>query len=166
MTKFCTHCGAGLAAQPPVKCANCDSWTFVVIKSAASAVIVRDNHFLAVKRSHAPAAGEWDIPGGFCEAYEHPTHTAIREVKEETGLDVQLGSLIGVYCGEYAYQGDVNPTLDFYYFAHLTTDQQPLTTTNETSDAEWLPLHNPPQLAFPYQQQVIHDAWSALKLGS
>lgn len=66
---------------------------------AAGAVIVEDGKILMVRRGHPPKVGWWTLPAGFMEWDEHPTDTAIRELKEETGLDVRLTGFFEVYSG-------------------------------------------------------------------
>jgi len=57
----------------------------------------RDNSVVLVKRSNPPFKGFYAIPGGFVEYGETVEEAAVREVKEETGLDVRLQRLVGVY---------------------------------------------------------------------
>jgi len=66
---------------------------------AAGAIIVENQKILLVKRAHPPRIGWWSIPAGFMEWDEHPTDTAVRELKEETGLDVKLTGFFEVYSG-------------------------------------------------------------------
>lgn len=56
-----------------------------------------DGRILLVKSSRGFTKGMWNIPGGFIEYGEAPEAAAVRETREETGLDVELGPLIGVY---------------------------------------------------------------------
>lgn len=59
--------------------------------------VVHDDggRLLLVRRAHAPAAGRWSVPGGRVEAGETDTDAVRREVREETGLDVVVGVLLG-----------------------------------------------------------------------
>lgn len=50
-----------------------------------------------VKRAHPPIQGQWSIPGGVLEVGELVREAAIREAREETGLIVEPGELLGVY---------------------------------------------------------------------
>jgi ADP-ribose pyrophosphatase YjhB (NUDIX family) len=61
------------------------------------AVIIEDSRVVLVKRLHAPLQAEWSIPGGVLEVGELVRDAAIREAREETGLTVEPGELLGVY---------------------------------------------------------------------
>jgi ADP-ribose pyrophosphatase YjhB (NUDIX family) len=61
------------------------------------AVIIEENQVLLVKRAHPPIQGQWSIPGGVLEVGELIREAAIREAREETGLIVEAGDLLGVY---------------------------------------------------------------------
>ncbi len=50
---------------------------------------------MVVRRGHAPAVGLWSIPGGRVEAGESSTDAVRREVLEETGLEVEVGEVVG-----------------------------------------------------------------------
>ncbi|HEY7097927.1 MAG TPA: NUDIX hydrolase [Terriglobales bacterium] len=61
------------------------------------AIIIEDQRVLLIKRGHAPLLGEWSIPGGVLEVGEMLREAAVREAREETGLIVDTGELLGVY---------------------------------------------------------------------
>ena len=50
---------------------------------------------LMVRRGREPGRGLWSLPGGRCEPGETAAETAVREVREETGLEVAAGPLVG-----------------------------------------------------------------------
>jgi 8-oxo-dGTP diphosphatase len=56
-----------------------------------------DARVLLVKRAHPPLQAQWSIPGGVLEVGELVREAAIREAREETGLIVEPGELLGVY---------------------------------------------------------------------
>lgn len=61
------------------------------------AVIIEADRVLLVKRAHPPIQGQWSIPGGVLEVGEMVREAAIREAREETGLVVEPGELLGVF---------------------------------------------------------------------
>jgi 8-oxo-dGTP diphosphatase len=61
------------------------------------AIIIEDGRVVLVKRAHPPLRAEWSIPGGVLEVGELVREAAIREAREETGLTVEPGELLGVY---------------------------------------------------------------------
>jgi ADP-ribose pyrophosphatase YjhB (NUDIX family) len=61
------------------------------------AVIIEKDRVVLVKRGHAPLMGRWSIPGGVLEVGETVREAAAREAKEETGLVVEVGELLGIY---------------------------------------------------------------------
>jgi len=102
---YCQRCGSPTAPRVvdgrtrPV-CANpaCGAVTYLDPKLAVAVVIARDGRVLLGKRApHTRAPGRWSFPAGFVERGEPVEATAAREVREETGLAVTLGPLLGLY---------------------------------------------------------------------
>lgn len=60
-------------------------------------IIVKDGQVVLIKRLNNPYMDHWAIPGGFVEYGEKVEDAAVREAKEETGLDIELTKLVGVY---------------------------------------------------------------------
>ena len=61
------------------------------------AIIIEAGRVVLVKRAHPPIQGQWSIPGGVLEIGETVRQAALREAREETGLIVEPGELLGVY---------------------------------------------------------------------
>jgi mutator protein MutT len=60
-------------------------------------VIVRGRRALIIKRAHDPRRGEWSIPGGTVELGECLVDAVRRELREETGLEVQVGRVLEMF---------------------------------------------------------------------
>jgi 8-oxo-dGTP diphosphatase len=61
------------------------------------AIIIEGDRVVLVKRAHPPLQAQWSIPGGVLEVGELVREAAVREAREETGLIVEPGELLGVY---------------------------------------------------------------------
>lgn len=100
--RFCSRCGGELAQQMaygqlrPV-CTQCGFIVFVAPKVACGALLAYAGRVLLVRRAKNPGRGLWCLPCGFAEADEAPELAAQREMREETGLEVQIGRLLGAY---------------------------------------------------------------------
>ena len=66
-------------------------------KVGVGVVVVHAGELLLVRRSMAPERGKWAIPGGFLDHGEDPQAAALREVREETALDVVIDALVDVF---------------------------------------------------------------------
>ena len=158
---FCWNC-AGELPLLPASCCYCGAPHWDNLIPGASAIIEHQNRVLLIRRSAPPWIGRWDIPGGFSEPFEHPARTAIREVFEETGLPIRIGSLLGMWVGTYVTEKTAPPraTLNIYYLAFLTQSASPLLDTSETSDAQWYDISKiPTLLAFPANTRRALRAW-------
>nr|WP_296375063.1 NUDIX domain-containing protein [Pseudonocardia sp.] len=65
------------------------------VRVGVGAVVAQDGRWLVLRRTGAHGAGTWGLPGGHQEFGESPEETAVREVAEETGLDVRATARLG-----------------------------------------------------------------------
>ncbi len=102
---FCPRCGAPLSERipelddrPRKVCSECAFVVYVNPKVAAGTVPVRDDGQIAlVRRAVEPQVGLWSWPCGYLENDETVEDCARRETHEETGVEVLLGALLGIY---------------------------------------------------------------------
>jgi ADP-ribose pyrophosphatase YjhB (NUDIX family) len=157
VNRFCSRCGTRLDAPPPTSCDRCGYQIFVNPRPTGSAIVLDGDRFLALIRVREPNAGRWDVPGGFCDGWEHPADAAVREVREEVGVEVALGQFVGAYLGSYLFQDEELPILDFFWLATIESGALRL-DASEASGYAWLPLHDPPPMAFSTMDSALRDA--------
>lgn len=102
MRNFCEACGERLEQvllenRRRDKCPSCGRVHYDVPKVGAGTLIVKDGKLLLVRRTIQPFLGSWNLPAGYAEVDESPEQTAVRETFEETGLEVEIRSLVNVY---------------------------------------------------------------------
>ncbi|MEM9656438.1 MAG: NUDIX domain-containing protein, partial [Actinomycetota bacterium] len=89
---------------------------------AASVVVTNDQgEILLIQRSDN---GNWTIPGGAMEYGESLTQTAVRECEEETGYDIEVTGLVGIYTNpsrriEYTSNGEVRQEFSVCYVGRV-----------------------------------------------
>lgn len=164
--KFCSHCGNQLPIPnypfAPQHCAHCGRTQYHNSRPCAGALVVRDGRVLLVKRAVEPFKDCWDIPGGFLEAGEHPREGMLREVREETGLDVSVLGLLGVYIDRYDNNGDEIFTLNHYYVVEPVGGE--LRAADDVDAFAWFALDAlPDAIAFEHARVVLRDLRKWLK---
>ena len=157
--RFCPRCGGMLeprrlkATEPerPV-CARC-GFVFYLDPKIAVGTIIRsgDGRIVLVKRAIEPGYGKWVFPGGYVDRGEEITLAAIREAREEAGLDVRLDHLINIY----SYAGRA-PVIIVYAATRISGE---LATDNESLEAREFTLDEIPwdDLAFRSTHEALRD---------
>ena len=103
---------------------------------AVGAVAVSDDQLLLVRRGHGPAAGAWSVPGGRVEVGEPVEAAVVREVLEETGLDVVVDELLGWV--ERFDEAQHFVILDFR--VTVLDPEVPIRAGDDATEAAWVPI--------------------------
>ena len=100
-------------------------------------VVVQDNRALIVKRAHEPRKGEWSLPGGLVELGETLVDALRRELKEETGLEVDVGEVVEVFDRVHRADGRIQ-----YHFVIVDYLCRPtggtLCAADDAEDVAWV----------------------------
>jgi 8-oxo-dGTP diphosphatase len=119
-------------------------------------IVIRrnDGSVVLVRRRNSPFKGEWALPGGFVEYGETVEAAARREAKEETGLDVELVKIVGVYSDPN--RDPRGHTVSICFLAREVGGE--LRADSDAKDAKsFHPSSLPPRLAFDHLR-ILADA--------
>src|SRR5262245_15374220 len=99
---YCQRCGARTVERlvdhrPRPRCPRCGWTQFLDPKVAVAAAIELEGGLLLCRRAIEPGLGKWSFPAGFVDRGEELRAALAREVREETGLEAEVGGLVGVY---------------------------------------------------------------------
>jgi ADP-ribose pyrophosphatase YjhB (NUDIX family) len=100
-------------------------------------VVWHDDQVLLIKRGKPPRAGQWSLPGGVQLLGEKLAQTAKREVLEETGIDIRLGSIIATL--DLIDRDDEEKVRHHYTLVDFVaeTEKADLTPGDDAADARW-----------------------------
>jgi len=110
----------------------------------------RRGRLLLVQRNHEPHVGGWSFPSGFIDSGEPLEEGAVRETKEETGLDVRIDGLLG------AYSRAGERVIFIAYAARVVSGR--IEVGAECQDVRFFTLDALPPLAFPHDTAIVR-AW-------
>jgi len=117
--RFCPKCGNETFVVKDEKAKHCLNCGFIYYfnPSAAVACFIKNakGELLVVRRKKEPAKGTLDLPGGFVDLHETAEQSAIREVKEETALNVTNIRYLFSIPNIYPYSGFDVQTVDLFF---------------------------------------------------
>jgi ADP-ribose pyrophosphatase YjhB (NUDIX family) len=156
--RFCPYCSSPLvlaevAGQLRPACLPCGFAQFPDPKVVVGVIAAREGRILLQQRRHSPGKGLWSFPSGYVDAGEPVEDAAIREVAEETGVEVRLDGLLGVY------SEPGNPVVFIVYSATIVSGEPH--PGRESLAVGFFSSDDIPPLAFGHDTRVIQDWQSA-----
>ena len=157
--RFCPFCAGTLRRVIEGRairfdCQVCGQPMYENARPCAGALVVREGKVLLGRRAIDPNRGWWDIPGGFLEFDELPYDGAIREVREETGLQVRPIELIGMWVKPYGLGDHTVWTLNHYYLAEVLAGDP--RAADDLAELAWFgPDELPTEMAFEHEIEVL-----------
>ncbi|MGD1453408.1 NUDIX domain-containing protein [Vibrio harveyi] len=126
----------------------------LMIPGVAAVILNESNQLLLQKKSD----GSWSLPAGMIEPGESPSQAVIREVREETGLTVEVERVLGVFGGEgfgFAYPNGDQVEYTVIMFKCQQTGQFAEDLDEETLELAWFSRSDMPTLALPYPLECL-----------
>ncbi len=157
--RFCPRCAAPLslkrlkATEPERLVCDACGFVFYLDPKIAVGTIIRadDDRIVLVRRAIEPGFGKWVFPGGYVDRGEEVRFAAIREAREESGLDIRIDRLVNIY----SYAGRA-PIVIVYA---ATAIGGVLTADDESSEADLFEAERIPweDLAFPSTREALKE---------
>lgn len=121
---------------------------------AAAAVVLDElRRVLLIRRAIEPFRGQWALPAGYQEVDEHPTETAMREVREETGAEIEVVELLDLLFIPEDHRKPAN--LAVYLCRYVRGGLQP---GYDAAEAAWFDLQALPEdLGFDNGPRILFD---------
>lgn len=153
---YCPLCGGRLAAEmidhrPRMACPACGFIHFRNPAPTVSLMIVKGEQVLLGRRAEPPEEGCWATPSGYIEMGEDFITTAVREAKEETGLDITVTAILNVTDSFF-------PPHQHFFNVYLLANPAggKLRAGDDMTELAWFPLTGPlPDMAFIEDTDMI-----------
>ncbi|MGH2748105.1 MAG: NUDIX hydrolase [Actinomycetota bacterium] len=150
--RFCASCGRHLDEPQPdggATCPSCGRSWYRNPSPTAGCVIVRDGAALVTVRAHDPFAGRIDVPGGFVHVDEDIIDGLKREVREELGVEIEVGPDDFIQGAPHRYGDEGDPVLAFGFRARLAGgDPKP---SDDVADIKWVGVTDLDDLDFAWE---------------
>lgn len=155
---FCPRCGGRFESRvlkqgepERLVCASCSFVFYLGPKLVAGMLFRLESGIVLIRRAIEPGYGLWTFPGGFVERGEVAEAAAERETREETGVEVEVEGIVGLY----TYSGEV-PAIAVFSGRAVSGEPSPLDETLEvrgfaTEELPWT------ELAFPSTRHALED---------
>lgn len=118
---------------------------------AVDALIIYKEKIVLIKRKNSPYEGMFALPGGFVDIGETVENAVVREVKEETSLDFEIISLLGIYSDPKR-----DPRGHIVSMCFIGAGSGELKAGDDAGEVELFDIYNVPELAFDHNK-IVED---------
>lgn len=158
--KYCPKCSTELEhSEARVECPSCRFRAYSWSETTVGAIVLGlEGRVLLVRRAHDPYGGKWDVPGGFLEEGEAPLDGLRRELREETGLEVEPGRFVDALLDRYGTGEEAATTLNMYWEATVTGGEAE--AGDDAAEVRWFPRDELPpagEIGFPNVQRLLRE---------
>lgn len=142
-------------------CPRCGYVHYFAPQVAAVAIVTRDadKKFLLVQRGEDPGKGLWGLPGGFVEMGETAQEALTREILEETGYEIEIGNLVGVW----SFFNDAKKIAGIALVYETRVVRGELQIASDSTNAEWATYEG--ALKFPLAFETHREALRVWRQG-
>lgn len=124
--------------------------------------VVKDGKFLMGQRCGAHGAGSWSVPGGHLEFNESPVETAIREVREETGLEI--GNVTFAAMTNDVFADESKHYVTIWMKSDWVSGEATITEPDKFIEQRWVDFDSLPEPLFlPWKQLQASEFLQPLK---
>lgn len=138
---YCPKCGSSHFVEDTEKskkCENCGFEYFLNPSAAVAAFILnRNGEILIERRKKDPAKGMYDLPGGFVDVRETAENAIVREVMEETSLNVTNAKYLFTQPNVYRYSDFDVHTLDIFFLCTVEDETQ-MKAADDAAECMWM----------------------------
>jgi ADP-ribose pyrophosphatase YjhB (NUDIX family) len=140
------------------RCANCGRTWYQGPSPTAGAAIVDGDRVLVTVRAREPQQGRFDVPGGFLLPGETPFEGLRREVKEELGVEIEVGSDDFIQGAPHGYGEEDDPVLSLGFCARIIAGRP--APADDVADYRWVTTDEIDDLDFAWEHDrtLVRDA--------
>lgn len=157
--RYCEDCGAALLERdmgtPPARrlvCRRCGRIRYRNPTVGVAVVIMEENRLLLGRRARGPYAEMWCIPCGYVEWGEDVRDAARREMREETGLEVEIGDVVAVHSN---FHDPARLTVGIWFRGRVLGGVAK--AGDDLDQLQYFSVAEPPPLAFPTDRLIIEQ---------